>query len=375
MTVSGHRHPLGLREQAALERLPPGTIELGAAYLARAGRAIGRTATIGDLEAEAADHILRPLILVDDWPDPTDPLPVGAGAVHADLIDADTDALARLRETLAESGHGADGSLDAEHLAAEAQLWRLAVTPYRRRNHARARAVPGLPPTETVLEGAVGPSWPKPLSDCVVLDLSALWAGPLATSLLAADGARVIKLDPSCRPDAFGVHRHLYQHLNGGKEIVDLDLRLSAHKDVFEQLVIESDLLVDSFSRRVMPNLGYGPDQLRALNPSLVTLSIAAFPAGTPEAGWISYGPGVHATSGLADSVGDPSAGRVRYRPAPIAYPDALAALAAYALAVEVIGSPVVGGAGSRHVEVSLLSAIAPLLVQHPRTAAAEIAP
>ena len=361
--VSADRRPLGLREKATIERLPPRAIELGATYLARANRALSQPFEQSVLATEATDHILSPLALVEDWPDPTDPLPVGDGAVHADLIDSDLDSLVRLRKVLADADHGSTGNLDAERLADQAQTWRLPVTPYRRRD--RSRVVAGLSAIAGVADAASGTRWPRPLSDCVIVDLSALWAGPLATSLLAADGARVVKLDPSCRPDAFGVHRHLYEHLNEGKEIIDLDLRVSNDRESFEQLVAGADLLVDSFSRRVLPNLGYGPEQLQALNPSLSTLSIVAFPAGTPEADWISYGPGVHATSGLAEVADNSLAKRVRFQPAPIAYPDALAGLAAYALALETLIAPT-GDVESRHVEVSLLSAIAPLLARHP---------
>ncbi len=351
------------RARDVLGQLPAGVIETAAASLRRGLAAAGRLddlASWADPDAMAA-QLVRPLLATDDWPGPSAPLAVGDGAVHADLIDEDHDRLAILRSILADVG-----PVDAETLAAEAQDWRLPVTPYR-----DLPAVP--PPAPAGLPGVVGrPGWTgrAPL----VLDLTSLWAGPLATSLLADLGARVVKIDPEVRPDGFREHPTLYDQLNGAKEIVDLDLRRDEPRSRFEALVGEASLVVDSFSRRVMPNFGYGPDDLRRLNPRLATLSIVAFPAGTREASWVSYGPGVHAISGLGTR--DDGAGRRRFEPTPIAYPDALAGLAAFAAAAELLGTGDAGGAGSSlpHREVSLAGALAPVVARAVADAGAETA-
>ncbi len=350
------------RAQAVLDRLPIGTVELGRRYLVAAERQLARLdqARPVDHRSEAVEaHLVRPLLLVDDWPDPTDPLPVGDGAVHADLIDDDLDALARLRATI-------EGRPDPEHLARQAQAWRLPVTPYR----SRPPTLPTLPtvPTLPTLAATDAAGLPasssaahsrRALDGCLVVDLTALWAGPLATMLLADQGIRVVKVDPKPRPDAFAEHTKLYQHLNGGKDIIDLDLREPEHRRRFEALLGQADLLVDSFSRRVMPNLGYDRGELKRINPKLSTLSIVAFPQASPEADWLSYGPGVHAASGLAASLDE----RPTYRSAPIAYPDALAGLNAFGVAVNALA----GGGGTSQ-EVSLASSIEPLLSYEPRS-------
>lgn len=148
-------------------------------------------------------------------------------------------------------------------------------------------------------------------------------------------------------------HGKVYDHLNRRKEIVDLDLRVEQDRQHFETLLADADLVVDSFSRRVMPNLGYGPDQLRERFPNVATLSIVAFGSGSPEADWISYGPGVHAISGLGDVGPD-----ARLTAAPNAYPDPLAGLLAFERAAEVTSFD----GPTPHVEVSLAEAIAPLV-------------
>ena len=340
-----------MRAAAILDELPDGTIELGCRYLDDANRLLDHFGAHGGVDASAAavaTHLVRPVDLADRWPDPTDPLPVGDGAVHADLIEEDRELFAALR-----AGESLADRPTAETLAALAQACRLPVTPYRRL--ADAAPVDATGPTR------VGPTGASASLDGVtVVDLSALWAGPLATSFLAEVGVDVIKVDPTCRPDAFGEHPRLYRHLNDRKEIVDLDLRVDGDRRRFEALVRCADLVVESFSGRVMANLGYGPDRLRALRPSIATLSIRAFEPHSPQADWVAYGPGVHAMSGLAErpTSASPSTPRsASFRAAPIAYPDALAGMAAFAAAIELLAEP----SGGTHRTVSLAAAIEPL--------------
>ena len=240
----------------------------------------------------------------------------GGGFVHSDADAAD---LERLLETL--------DSPNAEELAAAAQVWRLPVLPYRRSQE------PAPAPDLRVASA----------HDSVVVDLTAMWAGPLATKLLADAGARVVKIDPRARPDGMAD-----APWNDGKEIVDLDLRRTADRACFERLVSGADLVIDSFSPRVMPNLGYDPDALRAINSAVTSISMPAFGAGRPERDWVAYGGGIHAVAGLGDN-GDGS-----YSPAPFSYPDPVAGITAFVTATAMLGT------GS-HVEVPLYESVLPL--------------
>ncbi|MFV0260538.1 MAG: CoA transferase [Acidimicrobiales bacterium] len=360
------------RADRVLGRLPAGVVPLAHARLRsaydqlarRTGRApVETAASIG----AAARYLVAPIALGEDWPGPTPPVPVGDGAVHADLTDDDAELFAVMRRTLRPD------QLRPETLAAEAQTWRLPVTPYRPMP-ATGDLCGGVPAAagERIRVGSAPPDGPPgdALDGMLVVDLTGLWAGPLATGLLAAAGARVVKLDPSCRPDALAAHPRLYRELNAAKETLDLDLRLHADRARFEALVTHADLVIDAFSRRVMPNFGYGPAALATLaaaggNPSLATMSIVAFPAGGPEQDWTAYGPGVHAAVGLGGGPGgDPGvSGRIRWQPAPIAYPDPLAGLTAFAAAVGVLTDPARRrGAPGGHHEISLAGVLAPLV-------------
>lgn len=339
------------RAAGILRELPAGTIELGRRSLRAANRRLGPAFAV-DCSASAVEaHLVRPVELADDWPDPSDPLPVGHGAVHADLIDDDRELFGSLRAALtADRGT----SLSPEMLAIEAQACRLPVTAYRRRP-ATPPSTHG-PPASSGISAVDARSNGDP-SSLRVVDLTALWAGPLATSLLAEVGVEVIKVDPSCRPDAFAEHPRLYRYLNDRKDIVDLDLRSDDARRRFEILVTSADLVVDSFSRRVMPNLGYGPEELRSLQPSLATMSLVAFDPCGPHADWVAYGPGVHAMSGLAELKTD-DGDRSTFRAAPIAYPDALAGFEAFAVAVDLLLTP----KSTAHRTVALSKAIEPLV-------------
>ncbi|MEM9130946.1 MAG: CoA transferase [Actinomycetota bacterium] len=353
------------RSAEILAELPPGAIDRLTAALGRGRRAAGASTLHGAaLRAEAVRHLLLPVTVDPAWPHPTPPEVVGAGAVHADLIDDDRDTFSRLRTTLDD-----DARTDAETVAAQAQSWRLPVTPYRRPDDPAARLLrraaheaaavvapagghPDGPPPATGRRGPAPSPSRRPGDTPVVIDLTALWAGPLATALLAEHGAAVIKVDAEVRPDGLRARPAVYDALNRAKRIVDLDLRRDGDRQRFDELLAQADLLIDSFSRRVLPNLGYGPAVLAERFPDLVSIGITAFPPDCPEADWVAYGPGVHAAIGAARTV------EGRWRPAPIAYPDALAGGEAFAVAAAALDRPVPG----RRFEVSLAAAVAPLV-------------
>lgn len=307
----------------AAEKVTPDDRSLGVpnGVLARAASLLGATGHLGHSASGgtvsgttnsgclAVELLTAPRRLEPDWPDPPDPVPVGDGWVHVALVDSDRNGFDELLRSR---------SWEPEDLAATAQEMRLPVTPYRAVDRSD---IPSHRPG-AALHSPVPPR-PDDLTGSVVVDLSTHWAGPLATALLARSGATVFKIDPGCRPDGFRARPHLYRHLNQDKTIMDLDLRIPADRTRFESLISGADLVVESFSRRVMTNLGYHPDALRRLRPDICTLGIRAFPADRPERNWVSYGPGVHAAAGF---------GLRGERPwqASLAYPDLLAGLEAF---------------------------------------------
>ncbi len=308
------------------------------------------------------------------WPVPPDPVRApGGGWLSAELGAAgDEDTYAGLMATL-------PGDADAATIATAAQEWRLAVCEYRK----RAAADPEDPISETPAAGVAGGSdriraaedRTGPLGGVRICDLTAMWAGPLATWLLARLGATVHKVEPAIRLDGTralfgggiypgGVQRRpgedsaLHQALNHGKVRVPLDLRAPLQRDQFLAMARRCDVVIDSFSPRVMPNFGLPPEALNSGRGRPVVVSMPAFGPGERR-DWVAFGTGVHALSGLGDR-GDGS-----FAAPSVAYPDPVAGLtAAFAIVSALIGRD--RGHAVRQVEIPLVEAIQPMLAFPP---------
>lgn len=307
-----------------LERLPAGTLE----YAAR----------LGGMSLEEAERELFLPLDLGAWGPPVEPRPApGGGWLCCELgAPGDEDAFTRLLETLPPDS-------DAPTVAAAAQQWRLPVNEYRCRPSSlsepsvKTRAIARVL-TDSSLKGVR------------VVDMTVMWAGPLATRKLAELGADVVKVEPACRMDGTR-GTAMFDALNAGKTRADLDLRDAGQRAEFMALVRDADVVIDNFSPRVMPNLGLTHDELLAVNPRIITVSMPAFPAGSPWRDRVSYGVGVHALSGLGDN------GDGTFSEPAVAYPDPLAGLAAFATVVELLerGEPA-------HAEVAMLDVLSPLV-------------
>jgi len=125
----------------------------------------------------------------------------------------------------------------------------------------------------------------------VVLDFSALWAGPLCGHILSLLGARVIKVESPSRPDgARGGSQAFYELMNGGKECLAIDFRDPAGREVVRRLVAHADIVIDSARPRAWTQLGLEPMEAIAANPRLTWVSITGHGRGPREAGWVAFG-------------------------------------------------------------------------------------
>jgi crotonobetainyl-CoA:carnitine CoA-transferase CaiB-like acyl-CoA transferase len=146
-----------------------------------------------------------------------------------------------------------------------------------------------------------------------VLDLSQYLPGPYATQILADLGADVVKVEPPAGDpmrgigprDADGVSA-FYKLINAGKTVVRVDLKSSAGKRRFTDLLDAADVLLESFRPGVLARLGFAAEALRALHPRLVHCALSGFgqdgPAARRAGHDISYMAlaGGLATSGIA---------------------------------------------------------------------------
>ena len=117
------------------------------------------------------------------------------------------------------------------------------------------------------------------LQDVKVIDLTHHIAGPYCTKLLADFGADVIKVE---RPDGGDSGRRLghfpedvphpeksglFLYLNTNKRGITLNLKDPKGRAALLDLVRDADILVESFSPRVMPSLGLDYQTLKQINP------------------------------------------------------------------------------------------------------------
>lgn len=346
--------------------MPTGVLELADSLLGGLPLPSSPGAPAGT-EQSLAWLLLAPRRLDPDWPSTNPPVAVGDSWIHLEVVDADLPILEALRDQ--------HRSEDGEAFSSRCQTMRLPVCPYRKPNS--DPPPPNRPRTNTTnttdttsktstTADAVDRSRFADLTGKLVVDMTSHWAGPLGTKLLSEAGATVVKIDPDCRPDGFRDRPAVYEHLNSGKDIVGYDLRLEPERIRFEKLLASADLLVESFSRRVMTNLGYGWPELKRLSPGLSLLSVKAFPATGEHADWLAYGPGVHAAAGLASWSDGPvdtqqDGGQIKPVPiqTPVAYPDFLTGIAAYANASSQLSGDK-GDGGTRN-EVAMSDVISPL--------------
>src|SRR3972149_6504184 len=161
-----------------------------------------------------------------------------------------------------------------------------------------------------------------PLEGERIIDLTIVIAGPTATAALADLGAEVIKIEninarlaggPRTLPPAPGgeVDRPYnrvpaFHELNRGKKSLTLNLNQPEARDAFLRLVRVSDVVIENFSPRVMPNFGLTYEDLRAIRPDIIMVSMPALGSTGPLSTRTSFGPGIDAMSGLAHLTGFP---------------------------------------------------------------------
>lgn len=146
----------------------------------------------------------------------------------------------------------------------------------------------------------------RPLEGIRVLDFTRVVAGPMATRILADQGAEVIKIEP---PDGDlsrtfppfaddGVTPYFCQQ-NAGKRFCSVDFRAPGATDLLRDLAAECDVVVENYRPGVMARFGLGPDDLCAADPRLVYCSITGFGQTGPWANRRAYAPIGHLESGL----------------------------------------------------------------------------
>jgi crotonobetainyl-CoA:carnitine CoA-transferase CaiB-like acyl-CoA transferase len=203
---------------------------------------------------------------------------------------------------------------------------------------------------------------PGPLHGYRVVDLTSNVSGPLATMILADQGADVIKVE---NPDGGDATRSASNRRNGlsasflntnrNKRSVTLDLRDSSAKQALMRLVATADVFIQNFRPGVAERMGFGEAALREVKPDIVYVSISGFGETGPYAGKPVYDPIVQAMSGLATIQAGSDAERPRL--VRTILPDKLTAVTASQAITAALLARERTGQG-QHVRLSMLDAV-----------------
>jgi crotonobetainyl-CoA:carnitine CoA-transferase CaiB-like acyl-CoA transferase len=127
-----------------------------------------------------------------------------------------------------------------------------------------------------------------PLAGVIILEVAYFLAGPLAATVLAEMGARVVKVEPPGGEPSrrLGLQAAKLFH---GKESIILDLKRPEGMAALLELVDRADVFLHSFRPGVAERLGIDPGSLLARNPGLVYVYAASYGSKGPQAGRAAF--------------------------------------------------------------------------------------
>ncbi|MDR1990766.1 MAG: CoA transferase [Acidobacteriaceae bacterium] len=200
-----------------------------------------------------------------------------------------------------------------------------------------------------------------PLNGLKVVDLTRVLAGPFCAMLLGDMGADVIKIEePHEGDDArmwapfVGDWSAYFLGVNRSKRSLALDLKQPDAATTLRALLATADVFIENFKPGSLDKLGFGVDDMRALNPRLVYCSISGYGRTGPRRHLTGYDPVVQAESGFMSITGIPEGPPVRTG---IAMTDYLAGLYAFSGILLALRDRDRTGHG-QHVDIALFDSI-----------------
>jgi crotonobetainyl-CoA:carnitine CoA-transferase CaiB-like acyl-CoA transferase len=207
---------------------------------------------------------------------------------------------------------------------------------------------------------------PGPLDGYRIIDLTSMISGPLATMILADQGADVIKVE---NPDG-GDHTRAANNQRAGfsasflnnnrnKRSLALDLKNPKAREALLRLAATADVFIQNFRPGVIERMGLGEDAVRAARPDIIYVSICGFGEAGPYAQKPVYDPLIQAVSGLASVQAGSDAERPRL--VRTILPDKLTGVTAAQAITAALLSRAKTGQG-QHVRLSMLDAVVAFL-------------
>jgi crotonobetainyl-CoA:carnitine CoA-transferase CaiB-like acyl-CoA transferase len=162
-----------------------------------------------------------------------------------------------------------------------------------------------------------------PLNGVRILDLTHVWAGPLATRIFGDLGAEVIKIERSLgrgtrvanvEPIAGWIggepgaqpwnNNAAFVKLARNAKSISLDLKRPEGRDLFLELVTLADVVIENFSARAMPSMGLDYETLKKNNPKIIYITMPGYGTHGPYKDWVAFGPTVEPMTGLSQMLG-----------------------------------------------------------------------
>lgn len=145
-----------------------------------------------------------------------------------------------------------------------------------------------------------------PLAGVRVIDLTAMVMGPYCTQIMADMGAEVIKVEPpqgdNTRYISVGPAQGLsgvFVNVNRGKRSVVLDLQSEAGRSALQALVLEADVFIHSMRAKAIAKLGFGYEQVAAVNPAIIYTNCYGYSRRGPERDRPAYDDTIQAECGI----------------------------------------------------------------------------
>jgi len=223
-----------------------------------------------------------------------------------------------------------------------------------------------------------------PLAGLRVLDLSRVWAGPMCTRILADLGAEVIAVEapwqrgpqhfPQSAIDAAQTfpnneagerpwNRNSHQvNFALSKRGLSLNLQHLDGQAAFARLIPHFDVLVENFSPRVIPQLGFTENELHRLNPDLIYLTMPGYGRSGPAKDWLAYGSTVDSHAGLSHLIGYQDATPWK---GGIAWPDPIAGLHATCAVLSALWAGQPAGLGGLTIEAAQFESTVAAIGEH----------
>ncbi len=246
------------------------------------------------------------------------------------------------------------GALAAQELVRRGQLVGLPIAPLP----SRGRRPSSSPALRSPRIGDPGPrvTGASPL----VVDFSAMWAGPLCAHVLGVAGCTVVKVEDPERPDGARVgDAALYHRLHRGHELFSVSFASAEGRERLRSLVAAADVVVEASRPRALGHLGFSPEAFLRARQGRTWISITGYGRRGPQANHVAFGDDAAAAGGLVGWCAAPaSEAGGRWSPLPVFCADAVAdPLSGLYAAFGGLGSMASGG--GHLVDVSMSAAAA----------------